>query len=60
MLEPNELYLTGLKVKWDKIERFSYLRKIAALNAHTFYNMCGRITTKQVCKGFYGVSSAIH
>lgn len=31
MLEPNELYLTGLKVKWDKIERFSYLRKIAAI-----------------------------
>ena len=32
MLEPNELYLTGLKVKWDKIERFSYLRKIAAIS----------------------------
>jgi len=31
MLEPNELYLTGLKVKWDKIERFSYLHKIAAI-----------------------------
>ena len=33
MLEPNELYLTGLKVKWDKIERCSYLRKIAAIKA---------------------------
>ena len=31
MLEPNELYLTGLKIKWDKIERSSYLRKIAAI-----------------------------
>ena len=33
MLEPNELYLTGLKIKWDKIERYSYLRKIAAIRA---------------------------
>ena len=33
MLEPNELYLTGLKIKWDKIERSSYLRKIAAIKA---------------------------
>lgn len=33
MLEPNELYLTGLKVKWDKIERCSYLRKIVAIKA---------------------------
>lgn len=33
MLEPNELYLTGLKIKWDKIERSSYLRKIAAINS---------------------------
>ncbi len=33
MLEPNELYLTGMKVKWDKIERCSYLRKIAAIKA---------------------------
>ena len=31
MLEPNELYLTGLKIKWDKIERTSYLREIAAI-----------------------------
>ena len=31
MLEPNELYLTGLKIKWDKIERSSYLREIAAI-----------------------------
>lgn len=31
MLEPNELYLTGLKVKWDKIKRYSYLRKIPAI-----------------------------
>ena len=31
MLETNELYLTGLKIKWDKIERYSYLRKIAAI-----------------------------
>ncbi|WP_295067170.1 AAA family ATPase [Ruminococcus sp.] len=33
MLEPNELYLTGLKIKWDKIESRSYLRKIAAINS---------------------------
>ena len=33
MHEPNELYLTGLKIKWDKIERKSYLRKIAAIKA---------------------------
>ena len=33
MLEPNELYLTGLKIKWDKIERGSYLRKIAAIKS---------------------------
>lgn len=33
MLEPNELYLTGLKIKWDKIERRSYLRKIAAIKS---------------------------
>lgn len=33
MLEPNELFLTGLKVKWDKIERYSYLRKISAIKA---------------------------
>ena len=33
MLEPNELYLTGMKIKWDKIERKSYLRKIAAIKA---------------------------
>lgn len=33
MLEPNELYLTGLKIKWDKIERSSYLRKIAAIKS---------------------------
>lgn len=33
MLEPNELYLTGLKIKWDKIEHSSYLRKIAAIKA---------------------------
>ena len=31
MLEPNELYLTGLKIKWEKIERSSYLRKITAV-----------------------------
>lgn len=33
MLEPNELFLTGLKVKWDKIERYSYLQKISAIKA---------------------------
>ncbi len=33
MLEPNELYLTGMKIKWDKIERSSYLRKIAAIKS---------------------------
>ena len=33
MLEANELYLTGLKVKWDKIKLYSYLRKIAAIKA---------------------------
>ena len=33
MLEPNELYLTGLKIKWDKIERGSYLRKISAIKS---------------------------
>ena len=33
MLEPNELYITGLKIKWDKIERGSYLRKIAAIKS---------------------------
>ncbi|WP_303823031.1 AAA family ATPase [Ruminococcus flavefaciens] len=32
MLQSNELYLTGLQVKWDRIEQNSYLRKIAALN----------------------------
>ncbi len=32
MLQSNELYLTGLQVKWDRIEQDSYLRKIAALN----------------------------
>lgn len=31
MLQSNELYLTGLQVKWDRIEQNSYLRKIAAL-----------------------------
>ncbi|MCR4640284.1 AAA family ATPase [Ruminococcus sp.] len=31
MLGTNELYLTGLKVKWDKIEQHSYLRKISAI-----------------------------
>lgn len=33
MLEPNELYLTGLKIKWDKIELRSYLRKITAIKS---------------------------
>ena len=33
MHEPNESYLTGLKIKWDKIERKSYLRKITAIKA---------------------------
>lgn len=32
MLQSNELYLTGLQVKWDRIDQDSYLRKIAALN----------------------------
>ena len=32
MLQSNELYLTSLQVKWDRIEQNSYLRKIAALN----------------------------
>ena len=33
MHEPNELYLTGLKIKWDRIEHNSYLRKIAAIKS---------------------------
>ncbi|MBR4628389.1 MAG: AAA family ATPase [Ruminococcus sp.] len=33
MLEPYELYLTGLTIKWDKIERRSYLWEIAAINS---------------------------
>lgn len=33
MLEPNELFLTGLKIKWDKIKLTSYLRKIAAISS---------------------------
>ena len=33
MLEPNELYLTGLKIKWDKIELRRYLRKITAIKS---------------------------
>lgn len=33
MLEPKELYLTGLKIKWDKIELRSYLRKITAIKS---------------------------
>ena len=32
MLEPNELYLTGLKIKWDKIGHGSYIRRIPAVS----------------------------
>ena len=31
MLSPNELYLTGLQIQWDNIERDSYLRQIEAI-----------------------------
>ena len=33
MLDPNELYLTGLKIKWDKIEHNSYLNRIEAIKS---------------------------
>lgn len=31
MLSSNELYITGLKIRWDSIEEGSYLRKIEAI-----------------------------
>ena len=33
MLAPNELFLKGLNIKWDRIADDSYLRKIAAFNS---------------------------
>ncbi len=33
MLSPNELYLTGLQIQWNKIKRDSYLRKIDVIKS---------------------------
>ena len=33
MLAPNELFLKGLNIKWDRIADDSYLRKIAAFKS---------------------------